>query len=59
MIFTLDKVYYDGDGDDTDDNVMHNIIGTLYLRLLYCAKLSHNLRVQSHIQLRSHSLGKL
>jgi hypothetical protein len=42
VIFTLDEVYYDGDGDDTDDNVMHNIIGTLYSRLLYCAKLCHN-----------------
>jgi hypothetical protein len=50
MIFTLDEVYYDGDGDDTDDNVKHHIIGTLNSRLLYCANLSHNL--QSHFQLR-------
>ena len=57
MIFPLEDVYYDGDGDNIDDNVMHNIIGTLYSRLPYCANLSHNL--QSHIQLRPHSLRKL
>jgi len=57
MIFPLEDVSYDGDGDDIDDNVMHNIIGTLYSRLPYCANLSHNL--QSHIQLRPHSLRKL
>jgi hypothetical protein len=43
MLFTLDEVYNDGDGDDTDSNFTHNTIGTLYSRLLYCAKLSHNL----------------
>ena len=57
IIFTLDEVYYSGDGDDTDNNLMHNINGTLYSRLLYCDNLSHNLR--SHIQVRPHSLRKL
>jgi len=57
MIFTLDKVYYDGDGDDADDNVAHNIIGTIYSRLPCYDNLSHNLH--SHIHLRSHSLRKL
>jgi len=36
MIFILDKVYYDGDGDDTDNDVMHNVIGTIFKATLLC-----------------------